>query len=67
MIFDFGGGAFGGSLLTIEEGIFELKATAGDTYLGGEDFDNRKINHFLKRKSKLIQELFNCFFCLLRM
>jgi L1 cell adhesion molecule like protein len=43
------------SLLTIEEGIFEVKATAGDTQLGGEDFDNRMVNHFVqefKRKNK---------------
>ena len=36
------------SLLTIEEGIFEVKATAGDTHLGGEDFDNRTVNHFVQ-------------------
>merc|ERR1719359_1764727 len=41
LIFDPGGGTFDVSLLTIEEGIFEVKATAGDTHLGGEDFDNR--------------------------
>ena len=43
------------SLLTIEEGIFEVKATAGDTHLGGEDFDQRLMNHFVqefKRKHK---------------
>ncbi|KAF4609424.1 hypothetical protein D9613_012926 [Agrocybe pediades] len=48
LIFDLGGGAFDGSLLTIEEGIFEVKATAGDTHLGGEDFDNRLDNHFIQ-------------------
>eukprot|EP00967_Tisochrysis_lutea_P002915 scaffold3525_cov18-Tisochrysis_lutea.AAC.2 len=41
-----GGGTFDVSLLTIEEGIFEVKATAGDTHLGGEDFDERLVNHF---------------------
>ncbi|OJD40390.1 hsp70-like protein [Diplodia corticola] len=46
MIFDLGGGTFDVSLLTIEEGIFEVKSTAGDTHLGGEDFDNRLVNHF---------------------
>ncbi|KAG2753533.1 heat shock protein 70 [Suillus brevipes Sb2] len=46
LIFDLGGGTFDVSLLTIEEGIFEAKATAGDTHLGGEDFDNRLVNHF---------------------
>merc|ERR1711998_748547 len=46
LIFDLGGGTFDVSLLTIEEGIFEVKATAGDTHLGGEDFDNRIVDHF---------------------
>jgi len=53
LIFDLGGGTFDVSLLTIEEGIFEVKATAGDTHLGGEDFDNRLVDHFtqeFKRK-----------------
>ena len=48
LIFDLGGGTFDVSLLTIEEGIFEVKATAGDTHLGGEDFDNRLLHHFVK-------------------
>merc|ERR1712048_1537550 len=48
MIFDLGGGTFDVSLLTIEEGIFEVKATAGDTHLGGEDFDNRMVDYFLQ-------------------
>ena len=55
LIFDLGGGTFDVSLLTIEEGIFEVKATAGDTHLGGEDFDNRMVEHFteeFKRKHK---------------
>eukprot|EP00004_Rigifila_ramosa_P003758 TRINITY_DN13_c0_g1_i3.p1 TRINITY_DN13_c0_g1~~TRINITY_DN13_c0_g1_i3.p1 ORF type:complete len:698 (-),score=205.71 TRINITY_DN13_c0_g1_i3:38-2050(-) len=55
LIFDLGGGTFDVSLLTIEEGIFEVKATAGDTHLGGEDFDSRMVNHFaqeFKRKHK---------------
>ncbi|KAF7314018.1 Heat shock protein HSS1 [Mycena chlorophos] len=55
LIFDLGGGTFDVSLLTIKEGIFEVKATAGDTHLGGEDFDNRLVNHFaqeFKRKNK---------------
>jgi len=43
-----GGGTFDVSLLTIEEGIFEVKATAGDTHLGGEDFDNRMVDYFLQ-------------------
>uniref|UniRef100_A0A4W3JKN4 Heat shock cognate 71 kDa protein-like n=1 Tax=Callorhinchus milii TaxID=7868 RepID=A0A4W3JKN4_CALMI len=55
LIFDLGGGTFDVSILTIEDGIFEVKATAGDTHLGGEDFDNRMVNHFIdefKRKNK---------------
>lgn len=55
LIFDLGGGTFDVSLLTIEEGIFEVKSTAGDTHLGGEDFDNRLVNHFVnefKRKHR---------------
>jgi len=55
LIFDLGGGTFDVSLLTIDDGIFEVKATAGDTHLGGEDFDNRLVNHFtqeFKRKHK---------------
>ncbi|XBW36120.1 hypothetical protein QEN19_001696 [Hanseniaspora menglaensis] len=55
LIFDLGGGTFDVSLLTIEDGIFEVKATAGDTHLGGEDFDHRLVNHFIqefKRKNK---------------
>lgn len=43
LIFDLGGGTFDVSLLTIEDGIFEVKATAGNTHLGGEDFDNRLV------------------------
>ncbi|EDO19564.1 hypothetical protein Kpol_1018p97 [Vanderwaltozyma polyspora DSM 70294] len=55
LIFDLGGGTFDVSLLSIDDGVFEVKATAGDTHLGGEDFDNRLVNHFaeeFKRKTK---------------
>lgn len=56
LIFDLGGGTFDVSILTIDEGsLFEVKSTAGDTHLGGEDFDNRLVNHFseeFKRKYK---------------
>jgi heat shock protein 1/8 len=55
LIFDLGGGTFDVSILTIEDGIFEVKSTAGDTHLGGEDFDNRLVDHFInefKRKHK---------------
>jgi L1 cell adhesion molecule like protein len=53
VIFDFGGGTHDVSLLTIEEGVFEVKATGGNTHLGGEDIDNRLVDHFcqeFKRK-----------------
>lgn len=46
LIFDLGGGTFDVSILTINDGIFEVKATAGDTHLGGEDFDSRMVTHF---------------------
>ncbi|KEG08435.1 heat shock 70 kDa protein [Trypanosoma grayi] len=46
LIFDLGGGTFDVTLLTIESGVFEVKATAGDTHLGGEDFDNRLVDYF---------------------
>ncbi|EDR28481.1 heat shock cognate 71 kDa protein, putative [Entamoeba dispar SAW760] len=55
LIFDLGGGTFDVSLLAIDDGVFEVKATNGDTHLGGEDFDNRLVNHFIaefKRKYK---------------
>lgn len=55
LIFDLGGGTFDVSILTIEDGVFEVKATAGDTHLGGEDFDSRLVNHFIqefKRKNQ---------------
>lgn len=60
LIFDLGGGTFDVSLLTIEEGIFEVKSTAGDTHLGGEDLDNRLVQHFInefKRKNKKARDL----------
>ena len=56
LVFDLGGGTFDVSILTIDEGsLFEVKSTAGNTHLGGEDFDNRMVNHFVaefKRKFK---------------
>jgi len=55
LIYDMGGGTFDVSLLTIEDGIFEVKATAGDTHLGGEDFDNRVVDFCIqdfKRKNR---------------
>jgi L1 cell adhesion molecule like protein len=58
LIYDMGGGTFDVSLLKIEDGIFEVKATAGDTHLGGEDFDNRVVDHCIKeftRKNKGVE------------
>jgi len=55
LIFDLGGGTFDVSILNIDDGMFEVKATAGDTHLGGEDFDNILLKHFtqeFKRKHK---------------
>ena len=56
LIFDCGGGTFDLSILSIDDGIFEVLSTAGNTHLGGEDFDNRMVDHFVnefKRKHKL--------------
>lgn len=54
LIFDLGGGTFDVSLLTLDDGVFEVKATAGDTHLGGEDFDNKIVEYcaadFMRRK-----------------
>ncbi|XP_074635263.1 heat shock cognate 71 kDa protein-like [Acropora palmata] len=52
LIFDLGGGTFDVSVLTIDDGIFEVKATRGDTHLGGEDFDNRMVDYFKKEFKK---------------
>ena len=55
LIYDLGGGTFDVTIMTIEDGIFEVKSTAGDTHLGGEDFDRRLMEHFIqdfKRKHK---------------
>ena len=52
IIFDLGGGTMDISLLTIDGGIFEVKATAGDTHLGGEDIDNRLVNYFVEEFKK---------------
>ncbi|KAJ7502823.1 heat shock protein 70 family [Mycena galericulata] len=52
LVYDLGGGTFDVSLLSIEDGVFEVLATAGDTHLGGEDFDNRVIGYFVKMYKK---------------
>ena len=56
LIFDLGGGTFDVSLLSLEDGLFEVKATNGHTHLGGEDFDNRLVSHCVnefKRKTSI--------------
>lgn len=55
LVFDMGGGTFDVTVLNLFDGVFEVKATSGDTHLGGEDFDNRMVNHLMdefKRKTK---------------
>ncbi|KAF8596605.1 heat shock protein 70 [Ceratobasidium sp. AG-I] len=52
IVYDLGGGTFDVSLLSIDDGVFEVLATAGDTHLGGEDFDNRVIEHFAREYKK---------------
>ncbi len=51
-VFDLGGGTFDVSILELGDGVFEVKSTNGDTHLGGEDFDNRIVNHFLEEFKK---------------
>ena len=52
LVFDLGGGTFDVTLLTIDNGVFEVLATNGDTHLGGEDFDQRVMQHFIKLMKK---------------
>ena len=52
LIFDLGEGTFDVYLLTVEEGFFKVKATAGDTHLGGEDYNNCLVNYFIQLKFK---------------
>jgi len=52
LVFDLGGGTFDVSILTIDNGVFEVVATSGDTHLGGEDFDQRTMEYFLKQIKK---------------
>ena len=48
LVFDLGGGTFDVSILTIDGGVFEVVSTSGDTHLGGEDFDQRILDHYMK-------------------
>ncbi|KAL4909162.1 hypothetical protein BDW74DRAFT_165754 [Aspergillus multicolor] len=52
IVYDLGGGTFDVSLLSIDDGVFEVLATAGDVHLGGEDFDHRVMDHFVKQYNK---------------
>jgi heat shock protein 5 len=52
LVYDLGGGTFDVSILTIDEGVFEVLATNGDTHLGGEDFDQRTMDYFIKLVKK---------------
>ncbi|KAJ9631760.1 ATPase with role in protein import into the ER [Taxawa tesnikishii (nom. ined.)] len=52
IVYDLGGGTFDVSILTVDEGVFEVLATAGDTHLGGEDFDHRVMDYFVKQYNK---------------
>ena len=51
-VYDLGGGTFDVSILEIQKGVFEVKATNGDTYLGGEDFDNALLQYLVKEFKK---------------
>lgn len=52
IVYDLGGGTFDVSLLSVDDGVFEVLATAGDTHLGGEDFDNRVMDYMVKQYKK---------------
>lgn len=58
VVFDFGGGTHDVSLLTIDEGVFEVKATGGNTHLGGEDIDNRLVEHFCAEFKRKYQKVY---------
>lgn len=51
-VYDLGGGTFDISILEIQKGVFEVKSTNGDTFLGGEDFDNALVNYLVKEFKK---------------
>ncbi|KAJ3668951.1 hypothetical protein LUZ60_010901 [Juncus effusus] len=59
-VFDLGGGTFDVSLVTISGSLFEVMATAGDTHLGGEDFDNRMVSHFVEEIKRKYQKDITC-------
>jgi molecular chaperone DnaK len=57
-VYDLGGGTFDVSILEIDKGVFEVKATNGDTFLGGEDFDSALLKYFLHEYKKQVRFLF---------
>ena len=57
-VYDLGGGTFDVSILEIQKGVFEVKATNGDTYLGGEDFDNALLQYLVKEFKREVRILF---------
>lgn len=56
-MYDLGGGTFDISILEIQKGVFEVKSTNGDTFLGGEDFDNALVNHLVSEFKKDVCKL----------
>lgn len=61
-VYDLGGGTFDISVLEIQKGVFEVKSTNGDTFLGGEDFDNALVNYLAKEFKKDVSNFFFFFF-----
>lgn len=57
-VYDLGGGTFDISVLEIQKGVFEVKSTNGDTFLGGEDFDNALVNYLAKEFKKDVSNFF---------
>ena len=62
-VYDLGGGTFDISVLEIQKGVFEVKSTNGDTFLGGEDFDNALLNHLVAEFKKDVSYLFRFLYC----
>lgn len=62
-VYDLGGGTFDISILEIQKGVFEVKSTNGDTFLGGEDFDNTLVNFLVAEFKKEVSAEFICEMC----
>src|SRR5690242_8396477 len=60
-VYDLGGGTFDISILEIQKGVFEVKSTNGDTFLGGEDFDNKLVQWLVAEFKRDVRSLINCF------